>query len=396
MYTVEVISKDEYWWFLRKHPEASYQQTPEWGDARRAQWEPELIGWFDQQSRVHAVAVLRYRRVPGTSRSFAFIPQGPLLDWNDPHVAEQLAALGHYLRSRGVFGVRITPVVSLRKWDAATVKAGLADPEVSRISDMTPTEISPIGTRLVSTLRAAGWREAPEDAQSDASHPRFNFWLHLQGRSEGAVLAGMTKAWRKGIRRADRLGVKLLPGSGQDLDDVYRLYTETAHRNAFAAQPYSYFEAMWETLGNGFPGRFNMHIAQHEGSAVAVLATAQVGGRAEGVLSAMSMERPDLRPSNAAYWSIIQQAIGDKADLLDLGGVDDTVDDQDPAAGLVRFKAGMGADAYEYIGAWDLPLQPWLYAAFTRVLPLYAALGTQVRRINTRTTVLRPGRAKTS
>lgn len=389
MYTISEISRDEYWQFLRTRSEASYQQTPEWADARRAQWEPELIGWFDQGYSLRAVAVLRYRHVPGTSRRFVFIPQGPLLDWSGPQIADQLAALRTYLSSRGVFGVRITPVVSLRTWDAATIRAGLANPHVTRLSAMEPTEVNTVGTRLISALSAGGWHEASESKVSDSSHPRFNFWLKLEGRSEEAVLAGMTKTWRKNIRKAERAGLEVALGSRDDLIDVHRLYSETARRNTFAAQPPSYFEAMWETLGNGFPGHFNLHIAHLEGLALAASATAQVGGRAQGVFAATSMERSHIKPSNAVYWAIIQQAMADGAELFDIGGVDDTLDEQDPAAGLVRFKADMGAEAHEYVGAWDLALQPRLYAAFTRLLPLYAAASARLRRIAALTDALR-------
>lgn len=41
-----------------------------------------------------------------------------------------------------------------------------------------------------------------------------------------------------------------------------------------------------------------------------------------------------------------------------------------PTAGLIHFKAGMGADAHEYIGVWDLPLRPRIYTAFSSLLTL--------------------------
>lgn len=381
MYTISEISKDAYWGFLRTHPGASFQQTPEWGDARRAQWEPQLVGWFDAESHLCAVAVLRYRRVPGVGRWFVFIPQGPLLDWTAPHVAEQLAALGKYLRARRVFGVRITPVVSLRKWEAAIIKAGLADPEVDRLSALEPTEVNAGAKRLISTMRVAGWCEAPDAKHSDDSHPRFNFWLDLFGRSEAAVLAGMSKTWRKNIRKAERAGLEVAVGSRGDLDDVHRLHGETARRNMFAAHPESYFHTLWETLGNGFPGRFNLHVAHHDGRAVAANAMAQVGGWAQGVFAASSTGQTKTNPSNALHWAEIQRALADGAGHFDLGGVEDTLDEQDPASGLVRFKAALGADVHEYIGAWDLPLQPRLYSAFTRLLPIYAAGSAQLRKV---------------
>ena len=163
---------------------------------------------------------------------------------------------------------------------------------------------------------------------------------------------------------------------------MHRLYGETAQRNGFPAQPEEYFSAMWDTLGDDFPGRFWVHLAAHEGEIVAASATAQVGGRAQGVFAATSTQRSQVKPSNALYWSIISEALAAGAELFDIGGVDDTVAEQDPAAGLVRFKADIGACAHESVGAWDLPLQPGLYAAFTRVLPLYSRAKASARALS--------------
>ena len=36
----------------------------------------------------------------------------------------------------------------------------------------------------------------------------------------------------------------------------------------------------------------------------------------------------------------------------------------DPHLGLIQFKVGTGGQAVEYLGEWDLPLNPLLYKAF--------------------------------
>src|SRR5699024_6392425 len=51
------------------------------------------------------------------------------------------------------------------------------------------------------------------------------------------------------------------------------------------------------------------------------------------------------------------------------------------ASGLVRFKTEMGADAHEYMGAWELPVAPRAYAAATRAMPIYAAAKSRVRAL---------------
>jgi lipid II:glycine glycyltransferase (peptidoglycan interpeptide bridge formation enzyme) len=50
--------------------------------------------------------------------------------------------------------------------------------------------------------------------------------------------------------------------------------------------------------------------------------------------------------------------------VYDLRGITDTLDENDPHVGLIRFKVGTGGEAVEYLGEWDLPLNSLLYRAF--------------------------------
>lgn len=375
-----MLSAKEYWNFISSRPNAGYQQTPQWGVVRGRSWGHELVGWFDSADQLVSVALIRFRNLPGTKRRFAFIAHGPIFDWNSPDSAEQLEALGHHLRARHVFGLRVTPPVSLHSWSAATVKAGLADPAVSRFRELAPDTTNPVGSALVAALRSTGWRPAFSDQEADASQPRFNFWLDLHNHDEGSVLAGMSKSWRKNIRRAERAGIDISSGTRADLGDIHALYAETADRNHFAHQPLSYFHDLWDTMGEDFPGHFHIHLARSAGTLVAAHATAQVGTRAEGIFAATSTETPKVKPSNAVYWAVLRQALADSAELYDLGGVADTLDEADPASGLVRFKTEMGAEAHEYVGTWDLPLEPRTYLAFTKLLPAYSDAASRLRR----------------
>lgn len=381
VHTLRMLSTDEYWNFVAHRHDVGYQQIPQWGVVRDGDWDHELVGWFDGSSQLVSVALIRYRNLPGTNRRFAFIAQGPVIDWGSPDVPDQLEALGRHLRSRHVFGVRITPLVSLRSWNASSIKAGITDPEVKNFRDLVPDVSDSVGTGLVDMLRAAGWRPAPSDREAEASQPRFNFWLDLHGRDEESVLSGMSKYWRKNIRKAQRAEIEVMSGSRVDLGEVHTLYSETADRNHFAHQPLSYFHTLWDSMGEDFPGSFHLHLARSEDMLVAANASVQVGTRAQGVFATTSTRQPKVKPSNAVYWAVLRQAIADGAELYDLGGVSDALDDADPTSGLVRFKAEMGANAHEYVGAWDLPLEPRIYVAFTKLLPAYTGAASRFRRV---------------
>ena len=52
------------------------------------------------------------------------------------------------------------------------------------------------------------------------------------------------------------------------------------------------------------------------------------------------------------------------ATIYDLRGITEGLEQDDPHLGLIQFKVGTGGEAVEYLGEWDLPLNPLLYKAF--------------------------------
>lgn len=372
--TVRSVDEATYWEYLSASPHAGYQQSPQWGRARSGDWDPDLVGWYDRDGRLVGVALLRSRSLPVVRRRFAMMAQGPVVDWEHGDLPDLLGALEVYARAHGIFTLVAVPSLALRGWGPATVKAALADPEVTQWSQVRPDREDPVGYRAVQALSAAGWRRLPQDGMLDASQPLFTFWIPLGDRSEDEVLAGMTRAWRKNIRKAERDGVEVVRGTREDLPTVQRLYAETAERQGFAAQPLEYFESMWDALAGDQPGSFHLHLALHEGDVLAANGTARAGGHAQGVFAANGSLRRQIKASNAIYAEIIRQAVTDGADELDIGGVAVTLEADGPEAGLLLFKVDMGGEVREGIGGWELVLSPVLHAGFMRVLPLYGRL----------------------
>jgi lipid II:glycine glycyltransferase (peptidoglycan interpeptide bridge formation enzyme) len=61
---------------------------------------------------------------------------------------------------------------------------------------------------------------------------------------------------------------------------------------------------------------------------------------------------------------MLKDAYAAGADVYDMRGISDTLDESDHLFGLIQFKLGTGGQAVEYIGEWDLPLNKLLYKAF--------------------------------
>ena len=315
------------------------------------------------------VGLVLYRQLPKVRRFLAYLPEGPVLDWADDDLGSWLDPMAAHLRTQGAFGVRMGPPVVTRRWDAAAVKEGIADPQVHRLGDLPPTERSAAGARVVSQLTELGWRPQAVEGGFAAGQPRHVFQIPLAGRTEADVLAGMNQLWRRNIKKAAKEGVEVTSTRTTaealgELEAFHALYVHTAQRDHFTPRPLSYFRTMVEALSGEDPDRIRLYAARHDGDLVAATIATNVGTHAWYSYGASSTEKREVRGSNAIQWAMIRDAISAGADVYDLRGITETLDADDPHVGLIQFKVGTGGEAVEYVGEWDLPLNRALYAAF--------------------------------
>jgi lipid II:glycine glycyltransferase (peptidoglycan interpeptide bridge formation enzyme) len=362
--TVRAISAEQHLGFVRSLPSASFLQTPAWG-AVKTEWRHESLGWFDAADRLVGAGLVLYRQLPKVRRYLAYLPEGPLIDWAADDVGDWLGPLAEHLKSSGAFGIRIGCPVVVRRWSAPTIKDAIADERVGRLSQALPDQTNHDATRLRNRLRELGWRPPNEEEGGfSAGQPRFVFQLPLAGRTAEELLAGMNQLWRRNIKKATRSGVTVTRGNATDLPAFHKIYVETAERDGFSPRPLEYFEHMFTVLLAEDPDRIRLYLAHHEGDLVAATTWVRVGGHAWYTYGASTTAKRDVRGSNATQWQMITDALAAKATVYDLRGITEGLEADDPHLGLIQFKVGTGGEAVEYVGEWDLPLNPLIYAAF--------------------------------
>lgn len=370
-----MISEEEHLSFLATRRSASFLQTPAWGKVKN-EWRRESLGWHRDGAPGELVgtALVLYRQLPKVKRYLAYLPEGPVIDWDTEELGAWLAPLTRHLKGQGAFGVRMGPPVVTRRWSAAQVKDGIADESVRRLDDLAPTERAATGARVVSQLDELGWRRQVAEGGFAAGQPQYVFQVPLtdpatgEPRTEDDVLKGMNQLWRRNIKKAAKLGVEVTSSSGtaalDDLKAFHDLYVHTAERDHFTPRPLAYFQTMVQALGSESPERITLWSARHEGDLVASTIAIRVGSHAWYSYGASSTEKRDVRGSNAIQWAMIADALAQGADVYDLRGITDTLDAGDSHVGLIQFKVGTGGEAVEYAGEWDLPLNRPLYKAF--------------------------------
>jgi len=363
---VRAISAQEHADYLAGLASASFLQTPAWGRLK-SDWRAESSGWFavDAPEQLIGVGLVLYRQIPKVARYLAYLPEGPVLPWADLALVEAaLTALRDYLARAGAFAIRIGPTVVCRRWHCETIKAAIADDTVGSLREVPADETDAAGLALEAALKRWGYRQLTADDGFSAGQPQFVFQVPLAGRTEADLLAGMNQLWRRNIKKADKLGVTVAVGGFEDLAAFHRVYAETAARDHFTPRPLDYFRRMFTELTAEDPQRIRLYLAHHEGDLVAATIWVRVGTHAWYSYGASTAAKRDVQGSTAVQWQMMRDSLAAGAEVYDLRGITDTVGQDDPHLGLIRFKLGTGGEAVQYVGEWDLPLNRLLYRAF--------------------------------
>ena len=77
--------------FIAGRSSASFLQTPAWASVK-SEWKAESIGWFRGAELVGAGLVL-YRQLPKVKRYLAYLPEGPVIDWDGDDLEAWLAPM---------------------------------------------------------------------------------------------------------------------------------------------------------------------------------------------------------------------------------------------------------------------------------------------------------------
>jgi lipid II:glycine glycyltransferase (peptidoglycan interpeptide bridge formation enzyme) len=370
-FAVREIDGEQHLGFLlhRADPEQlSFLQSPVWAGVKAA-WRSASLGWF-HRGELSGTALVLYRDLPRLPllgrRCLAYLPEGPTIGWFDQGrtPADWLEPLIGYLRAAGAFSVKLGPKVITRRWSAASVKAGMADPGMTDFAQLAADSCEPEAERLVEHLRALGWRRHASAGHGIADQqPRHFVRVPLEGRTEAELLASFHPQWRRNVRAAARAGVRVWRAGPEQLPVFHRLYLETAKRDDFAPRPLEYFQRMFQVLGDREPDGIRLYFAGVDGVASAGATMVRLGRHAWFGYGASADERRELRASNAVQWRMMRDCLAEGMAVYDLRGVGSTLDPEHPMFGLLRFKIGTGGEVVEYPGEYDYPINRWLDAA---------------------------------
>ncbi len=332
--------------FVAAHPAGTILQTSRWAQLKAAfGWNWEIVtptngttnrhAWT--QMDTHGGALVLYRALPLKLGTIAYVPRGPLVDWDDATaVTATFTALRRAARRRRAWALWLEP-----EWrDTPEARAqlhGLGLKPVSRT-------IQPPRTIIVDIAPA-----------------------------EDTILAQMRAKTRYNIRLAERKGVTVREGTLADAATFYALMTETGARDAFGIHSEAYYRRVFELF---LPtGQAALLLAEVEGETVAALVVFALGTRAWYFYGASSERHREKMPPYALQWAAIRWAKARGCTSYDLWGIPDydeeTLEAQfternDGLWGVYRFKRGFGGQVVRCVGLWEQPLHP-LYPLAARL-----------------------------
>lgn len=216
-----------------------------------------------------------------------------------------------------------------------------------------------------------------------ATHPLFTKYTFILDitKSEQELLAGMHPKTRYNIRIAQKHGVEIVEdNSNQAFEEYLKLTKETTKRQGFYAHTEKYHRLMWETLkATSKTSRLTAHLflanyrpknISHLSPLISHLPLAAwilfvYNDTLYYPYGASSSLHRETMASNLMMWEAIKY--GKKLGLkkFDMwGALSSNPDKNDPWYGFHRFKEGYGPKHVEFLGSFDLVINPVLYQLY--------------------------------
>lgn len=214
-----------------------------------------------------------------------------------------------------------------------------------------------------------------------AAHPlftKYTFTLDLT-KTEEELLRAMRPKTRYNIKVALKHGVEIIQDNSDGAFEVYlKLTAETMKRQGFYAHTQKYHRLMWETLRQAedirrdTQGKLSkdnltayLFLAQHKERMLVAWIVFVYKDTLYYPYGASSNLHKETMASNLMMWEVIK--FGKKLGLkkFDMwGALGPNPDKNDSWYGFHRFKEGYSPKLIEFVGSFDLVINPVLYEAY--------------------------------
>ncbi len=302
-------------------------QSWEWGEFRRQTGlNVERIGLFDNKKLVSALQIT-FHPVPLLGRNVGYLPKGPMPD------EDQLSILTQLGKKHSALFIKLEPNIA-QKVDA-------------------PSGHKQIHEFMIKNGAVPG----------KPLFTKYTFQLNLN-QSEEKLFENLSSKTRYNVNLAYKKGVKIFENTSEaGLEEYLAILKETTKRQGFYAHEPEYFRKLWTTLGSS--GMMRIFTAVHEDKVLVSWIMFIFNGVLYYPYGASRSESRDVMASNLLMWEMIKFGKEQGCTLFDMwGSLGPEPNEKDPWYGFHRFKKGYGGDLLEFLGTYDLVIDPPMYKIF--------------------------------
>lgn len=323
--TVEILTKkdkDRYDSFVI-HPVQSWG----WGDFQLSQGHQVYrLAHINNDGSFSKCCTLSFHQIPKTPWSIGTLLRGPDLD---QELIDKIYELS--IAQKAIF-VKLEPNTIYKKYD--------------NFNSFTLLNSKPTFKRL---------KKSPKSA----FYP-FTYLLDLS-LSENKLLEQMHSKTRYNIRVANRFSVEVKEQTDDSGFEIYlKLLLETTKRQGFYLHTEKYHRDLWKQLKKS--GMLHILTASYNNQVLSAFMVFQV----KDLLfypygSSLDVNRHVMAPT-LLMWEVIKLGKKLNCKIFDMwGSLGPNAKEGDNGFGFHRFKQGFGGQLNEYIGTYDLIINPFLY-----------------------------------
>lgn len=195
---------------------------------------------------------------------------------------------------------------------------------------------------------------------------KYTFQLDLQ-KTEAQLLADMKPKTRYNIRVAQKHRVEIIEDNSlKAFENYLKLTAETTKRQKFYAHSENYHRKMWSVMQPS--GITHLFLAKYQNQILAADIFFVFNKILYYPYGASTREHREVMPTYSLFWEVIKfgQKMGCKT--FDMwGSPGPNPSPRNPWYGFHQFKEGFGGQLVEFIGTYDLVINPPLYKVFNLI-----------------------------
>lgn len=231
---IEELESNEYEEYISKNKYTTFYQKEYWGKLKKdGGWNYKLVG-MKKNNKIVGATLLLFKNLPLRLKLF-YSPRGFLIDYNDEELLKEFVLeIKEYVKKENGFILKIDPYVEYktRDIDGNIVEGGVDN------------------SKVVENLKKLGFKHYGFNKDiSKELQPRWMYVLDLKGKTEDEIFSNFSKHYRKTIRRTEKQGLVVERISKDKLMDYKKIMEHTSSRRDFIDRPYSYYENMYDKIG---------------------------------------------------------------------------------------------------------------------------------------------------